>query len=597
MKDQQQKIVRCPASLILGIFLAALVACGSPARQELTFEALMNGDRTTNEPLPNDTFLSSTDAGLPQHPFEGTLVVSSAEMQTLPEVFETRQIFDRDTKRFPDVALTFFTYEDHLVPVNRDLIRSGSLKTGGSFWDLLVFPGRVWSEPGDHGWTRASFGFALANAMENDTHNGVATFLYNDDEVSDLRYQITTQTTPYYVTDWFVAWGNLEAQLQKTPIDAVDILRESYRQEVDNRFPTKSWSELEALVGPEALEGFDGLSQPDTVIARGLVYDGTLYRSECRTAYGSLPYCENTRFGIWSVTKTAGAALAMLRLAEKYGRQVFDHRLLDHLDADPPHDGWDEVTFGDALNMATGIGGGSETVEPNNPSDGYLVRYEAWYDVASAREKINAILADSNHSWGPGEVFRYRDQDLFLLGAAMDGFLKSREGPNADLWDFVVNEIYEPIGIRQAPINKTLEPDGSDGVPLIAGGYYPTLEDLARIATLIQQGGAHGGKQILHRELLAEMMYQTPVRGLPFGTQGKAGHSTYHMAVWHQPFVAAPDCRVELSYMSGWGGHTVLMLPNGLIGIHIARAEADDSSAGDPAGMAAVAHRLRPLCN
>ena len=179
----------------------------------------------------------------------------------------------------------------------------------------------------------------------------------------------------------------------------------------------------------------------------------------------------------------------------------------------------------------------------------------------------------------------------------MDGFLKSREGPSANLWDFVVDEIYEPIGIRHAPINKTLEPDGSDGVPLIAGGYYPTLEDLARIATLIQQGGAHGGKQILHREKLAEMMYQTPVRGLPFGTEGKAGYSTYHMAVWHQPFVAVAGCRVELSYMSGWGGHTVLMLPNGMIGIHIARAEADDSSAGDPAGMAAVAHRLRPLCN
>ncbi len=458
MKDWKKTIARCPANLALGLFIAALVACGSPARQQLTFEKLMNGDQTTNGPLPNDVFLPSTDAGPPRHPFEGTLVLSSAEMQTLPEEFKTRTVFDRDTKRFPDVALSFFAYEDHLVPVNRNLIRSGSLKAGGSFWDVLVFPGRIWSEPGDDGWSRGSFGFALANALENDTHNGVATFLYNDGEVSDVRYQIVTQTTPYYVTDWFVAWGRLETQLETTPIDSVETLRESYRQEVENRFPTKSWSELEALVGKDALAGFDGLSQPDTVIARGLVYDETLYRSECRTTYGNLPYCENTRFGIWSVTKTAGAALAILRLAEKYGRQVFDHRLLDHLDAVPPHDGWNEVTFGDALNMATGIGGGSEKVEPNSSSDGYLVRYEAWYDVASAREKITAILADSNHSWGPGEVFRYRDQDLFLLGTAMDGFLKSREGPSADIWDFVLDEIYRPLGSDTRQSTKRSSP-------------------------------------------------------------------------------------------------------------------------------------------
>jgi len=68
-----------------------------------------------------------------RHSFNGTLVLSSAEMETLPETLESRTVFDRDTKLFPDVSIDFFTHEDHLVPADRDLIRSGSLAPGGSF--------------------------------------------------------------------------------------------------------------------------------------------------------------------------------------------------------------------------------------------------------------------------------------------------------------------------------------------------------------------------------------------------------------------------------------------------------------------------------
>ncbi len=272
---------------------------------------------------------------------------------------------------------------------------------------------------------------------------------------------------------------------------------------------------------------------------------------------------------------------------------MFELRLLDYIVLEPAQAGWNDVTFGDALNMATGSGEGSEKVQPNNPSDGYLDRYQEWYDVPSASEKIAAILSGSNHPWGPGEVFRYRDQDMFLLGAAIDGLLKAKEGDDADIWEFLRHEIYEPIGIRQAPVNKTLEPDGTDGLPLIAGGYYPTLEDLARIATLMQTEGAHEGKQILHREKLAELLYQTPIRGLSYGVSG----DTYHMGVWHEPFQADSDCRVELTYMSGWGGHTVLLLQNGLTGIQIARADPQSEFEGGPARMAAAAHRVRSLCH
>ena len=52
---------------------------------------------------------------------------------------------------------------------------------------------------------------------------------------------------------------------------------------------------------------------------------------------------------------------------------------------------------------------------------------------------------------------RYRDQDYFLLGAAIQGFLKSVRGPQADLGEMVQNEVLTPIGIHQAPTVRTRE--------------------------------------------------------------------------------------------------------------------------------------------
>jgi CubicO group peptidase (beta-lactamase class C family) len=583
--------------LLTLVLLTIVVACNSPGRQELTFTALIPGADAMEAPLDNRAFLPSSRAAPAHVPFQGTLHLKSADMNTDPATFTSRMILDRDTQLFPGVALGFFTHGDHLVPLDRNLIRAGSLRSGGSYWDIMIFPGRVWSERGDQGWSRASFGFALASHLEGESHNGVATFLYDDRQVSRVRYQITTQTSPYYVVDFFDAWGRLDATYEKAPIDKLEELKADYAAELNDRFPRASWSELEARLGADILSGFGGSGDPDKIVTQALVMDGTLYQSPCKTGYGDLPYCDVQRFGIWSVTKTAVASVAMLGLAQKYNPEVFDLRILDYLDVKPPHDGWDEVTFGDALNMATGLGEGSNVTEPNDSGDGYLVRYDAWYTAESLEEKLIALLAATNHPWGPGEVFRYRDQDMFVLGAAMHGFLKAKEGPEANLWHFLLEEIYRPIGVRHAPMGLTLEPDGSVGTPQVEDCFYPTVEDLARITTLFQNDGMYQGRQILHKEKLRELLYQTDVRGLPYGSTSRPVAGTYHMATWHRPFEASEDCTVELSYMSGWGGQKVVLLPNGLSAIRVSRAEPGDSGASDPTGMARVGHRIRPLCN
>ena len=170
---------------------------------------------------------------------------------------------------------------------------------------------------------------------------------------------------------------------------------------------------------------------------------------------------------------------------------------------------WRRIRFLDAANMASGFGGtGSLRTHPNDIYDGYLEGdYDAWYTAPTHAQKVAQIRAHLRpYPWEPGTVVRYRDQDFYLLGAAIDAFLKSMRGPAADLWDMLEAEVFAPIGIAHAPAVRTQEADGREGAVWLNAGYYPTLDDLAKIALLYQAGGAHDGVQILNRQLTLDLL-------------------------------------------------------------------------------------------
>ncbi len=110
--------------------------------------------------ISNAAFTPPSDAGTEHAPFLGMLQLTEAEMSTLPSVLSPPSVLGRNPKLFPGVTLSFFTDNGDLVPFTQDVIRYGSSSRGRSYWDIIVQPGRVWSQPGDSGWSRAGFPFA-----------------------------------------------------------------------------------------------------------------------------------------------------------------------------------------------------------------------------------------------------------------------------------------------------------------------------------------------------------------------------------------------------------------------------------------------------
>ena len=578
--------------------LASIGAQGATADASRIGAAELRSSAWSGGVIPNTAFTPGPDAAPAHAPFLGTLRLTETAMITQPAAFSP-PVLGRDPQLFPGAALAFFTDDGDLVPFTEDVIRIASARHGRSYWDLLVQPGRVWSEPGDGGWSRGGFPLALVNSLEGETHNGLATFLYKDGQVSNLRFQIVQQTAPYAIKAEFVAAGLVPAAFAPAATDRLESLKRAYEASRAGDVPMASWSNLAAKVGGDTLAPFDGTMRTADIVLAGLDYHGTFYLKECVSAGGPLPWCERARFGVWSATKALVNETALLRLAQKYGPSVFDLKIVDYVPQAAPYRGWRKVRFEDAINMATGIGNGSTQREPNDTSDGYLdPSYDRWYEARSVQEKVAALLADGRvYPWGPGQVTRYRDQDMFVLGVAMDRFLKSKEGPTADLWSMLQREVFAPIGIHQAPTNRTIEANGAAGQPLMAYGYYPTVGDMVRIARLYQNGGRQGDAQILYAPRLRELLPGPQPRGFPTGEHLPGGEVTYVNAFWVSSYAAAPDCRVFYPRMLGWGGNLVALLPGGLTGIRLAKSgETTDHAEDDTSGMAQVANALAPFC-
>src|SRR6185436_8949550 len=113
---------------------------------------------------------------------------------------------------------------------------------------------------------------------------------------------------------------------------------------------------------------FDGSTARDDVSVSGLVIDGVVYAKDCHTRSGPYPYCRHMRHGVFSVTKSLSAAVALLRLAAKYGDGVFDEKISDYVRVTATHDGWKDVTFADALSMVVPIGDANQIRESPAPT-------------------------------------------------------------------------------------------------------------------------------------------------------------------------------------------------------------------------------------
>lgn len=559
----------------------------SGPRDRLTAAELWARAETGTGPVHTGYFLPVGQVAPVLHAFQGTLTMDSSTL------FRERHGCPGVAELLLGFSAAFVTEGEYLVPVVRDLVPHST---------VILSPGRVWSEAGDGGMSRASFPFVLTNPHNNATHNGLATFLYGDTRVSAFRFQVVQETAAWAKYD---GWGQAPLTYTPGPLANEAAIRAQFSAELQQQTPIRPWSSVPATPGSPWLEAFDGDAAPDDVSASGLIVDGVLYLRGCETRWGPNPYCRYTRHGVFSVTKSMASAVALLRLAQTYGDQVFELKIKDYVAVTATHEGWEGVTFADALNMATGIGDKAPQREPRLPFADTNTKLDTFLRAPTAQRKLAIAFLAGQYPWGPGEVLRYNNLHTFVLAAAMDSFLKRQAGPQAHLWAMVVAEVFRPIGIVHAPMLHTQEIGEGRGIPHLMHGLYPTVDDVAKLTTLFQQGGRHQGRPLLSAAKLAEALDTTEARGLPSGQRNRFGEGRYHLSFWSVPYRTATGCVFQIPYMLGYAGNVVVLLPNGVSAFRFADGGNFDLEsmvlAGEaiqpfpcPAGSAETASPARP---
>ena len=532
--------------------------------------------------LVENRFYMPVGASLPAlHRLRGRLSVPESPMQAGTPDSNYGQT---GLRWFPGFSADFFVTGEYLVPVERGILGRAGTR---SHWRIILSPGRVWAETGDAGWSRASFPFVLVSDDTNEAHNGIATFLFDDLRTSELQFQVVQETASWNRNDF---WGRLPLAYVPGAV-ADEAAREAeWVAEVAALTPIRDWSELgtgrDAALWDTFTRGLDS----DDVSATGIVSDGAIYMRPCATRLGDYPYCAFMRHGAFSVTKSMGAALTLLRLAQKYGDEVLELPIRDYVAVSALHPGWEQVRFIDVINMATGVGGANPDRDAVDPfADENAVTLGAWSSVASEGSKLDAVFDQADYDWGPGEVFRYNTTQTFVLAVAMQELVARREGREVRLWDLMMREVFEPIGIRHMPMMHTVEAGATPGVPLMGIGLYPTVDDVAKVATLLQNGGRHSGVQLLSARGLEAALFRSG-HGLPTGDVNAAGVQLYSLSFWSLPYRLG-RCIEQLPYMDGYGGNFVLLLPNGVSAFRFA-----DAGNYDVDALSDVAALIRPWC-
>ena len=551
--------------------------------RRLSYEALMQA-RGISAPVDMSEFTPPADAPPPLHTFVGRLSFQPRAADTQAIVLHDR---DRlvDQKKYAILDLPHFDFEfvqsgDAMIPLHR-----GPQPGSHPYWEYVLEPGRAWQEPGDHGLTRAAIPFALMERNANCLHYGMLSFLFGDPGiVSRIVFQVSSETCLYLKFDlWVVATVHYTPT---QPQEAAAIAR-GYAEEVRVRLPVRP---IEALrddyPGANPAEfGSSAEVAPADMTAYGFVIDGVHYTGGCQTRHGSHPFCDVLDLPSYSLAKSIFASLALMRLEQRFPG-IVQERIADYVPECATAGGWHDVTFLNALDMTTGHYRSPEVWGDEHADYGLELHL-----VETHAAKIRHACADFPRREPPGKRWVYRTADTYVLGAALNAWVKRRLGDTADLYDDVmVSDLWRPL--RLSPVTWfTRRTYDATAQPFTGWGLVLHRDDLARIAKWLQDGdGIIGGRQVLDARMLAAAMQRVPAdRGLvAMDASTRYQHGFYGIDVGPDIGCANP---VWVPYMAGYGGIVVVLLPNGTLYYHVS-----DGDSFNWRRAAAESNRIRGLC-
>lgn len=564
-----------------------LSGSGNVTRTQLTHTELNSGS-AIGYLSATGAFAVPSDAAQPEHLLEGRIVLVSPETAGIGQFTEHEDTYrytsnsDDPRKHIPPFDFEFVQSGTHLIPVQRGIQLSSH-----PYWEYILEPGRVWKENGDNGDSRAAIPFSIMQKNSNCVHNGLMTFTFDNQSISQVAYQIASETCLYYKFDM---WGSVNAQYTPQAITDSLSIKQAHQAYEASKVERRALSEL-ASDYPSAnidVTNFGHASEvtPEHMTVFGLYYNGVHYSAGCDTRQGIHPYCDRLRVPSYSTAKTTFAGMVSMRLESLYPGYMSSrlNDIVPEAAADPEGD-WVDVTPNNAIDMATG----------NYRLTGYLSdEYSSANDtgfflVLDHQGKLDYSVSRYPRKATPGTFFNYHTTDTYIATVAAQNYWKQQHGASSDVFDdVIVNDIWTPLSIDEGTKDTRRT---YDSVAMPFGGYGLTYlrDDIVKLVrfTAIDDGKINGQSMLDPAELKIAMFEDPNTPPLDARSDSKY----YSNSIWAKLKSVAGGCDIYTPYMSGYGGIQFLMLPNDVIYYYVSD---NNEFAWDLA--LAEAGKLAPYC-
>ncbi len=297
------------------------------------------------------------------------------------------------------------------------------------------------------------------------------------------------------------------------------------------------------------------------------------------------PYCDELLLPSYSLAKTVVAGFGLMRLELLYP-DVRNAKVVDYVPACKAAGSWDDVTFDDLLDMATGHYDSTKREEDEN-----LSVTRPFFLVEDHAAKIEIACTRYPRREPPGRTWVYHTSDTYILGTAMNAFWRAKHGQEADFYrDVLALPLWHAL--RLSPeLDVTRRTRDALSQPFAGWGLTLRRDDAARLGKFLAVDGARiDGKPMLQPDEVSAALQQSDADpGLP-----AAGEDLrYNNGVWAWDAGPYLGCKGQawIPFMSGFGGISVVMIPNGVVYYYF-------SDNGDYRWARAVAEsqKIGPVC-
>ena len=571
-----------PGTIVVLLFVLTINASNSLA-------AGGNSNSETSEKLyPTSFFEGPGNPKVEVPELSGRLKLPETKLELFEVLQDDFRLMDRSVLKadvLPAMAFNVFRDGNVLVP----FARGRQLKLH-PLWDVTLESGRVWDVVDDGVVTHAVLPISLHEVNEDCTFHGLLKFSLRagaskrfGSQALDVVFQVASETCLYLKL-------NMASEII-AEFEAVSAAIKGVPPSLESAMPIAALSDVSPGFNPDMFHPSIAFGSQD-LTTTGLMFDGSHYAGPCPTRAGPHPVCDALNLPSYSLAKTLVGTLALLQLEHLY-EGAMEAKIADYVQECAGDLGWDNVTFGDALNMATGHYESSVANVDETGADMSRFYIAGTHDI-----KIEVACTAFPLRATPGTKFLYRSSDFYVLGTALQAFYRDKAGADRDFFeDLIVENLFRPLGLSPASQQSTRTAD-QVAQPVTYNGLSLLRSDVVKIGQwMVDSGGRVDGRQILDpKAFAAAMQRRSDDRGAVAGRVLSAGMEQtyrYKNGLWALNVAPLAGCRTEswVPFMSGVSGNVVLLFPNGTVYYHFS-----DGGHFSTSHLIPELHKLKSVC-